>query len=426
MSLNSPTTYQVSQKLIRWSLLIGLLGLAIALFGLFRAVFTDDGRLALSWLIGFSVWFSISIGLFFLLMIFNVFDAGWSVIIRRQLEHALGFFPWLAVIFVPLLLISWFGSNPGLIWDWMNPDLIPVGEHTTVAHDPIYLKKAGLLNLPFFTIRVIVYFFIFWFLTFKLRQNSFQMDIDGNLNHSKAIRIYSAIGIPVVALLTTLAAVDFFMSLSYQWFSTMYGVWFFATSMRAGLAVITILCIILASRSYLKNVFTTNHLYLLGCIFLAFTVFWAYITFCQYFLIYNANVPEETFWYNVRELTAQGGKSSWWWLSLWGLVLCYFVIPFLFLLFYRTKVVFRNMFLLSIWILIFFVTDLYFNILPAKVKADTALGYSIEPFMITFWDIAAIIGIGSLWLWSFLRSTTKAQAIPIHDPRIEESLHTHT
>lgn len=416
---------KVSQRIKQTSFVVGVLGLIIGGFGLFQGVVQDNSRLVYSWLIGFSIWFSISIGMLFTLMIWHVFDAGWPVIIRRQVEHAVGFFPWLGLIFLPLLLIGWFGPNPGVLWDWMNPDLVLPGTHEAIAHDPLYLKKAGLLNLPFFTIRIIVYFAVYWFLTAKLRKHSFQMDFDRNVKHVYANRVYAAAGIPVVALLTTLAAVDLFMSLTYEWFSTMYGVWFFATSMRAGLATIVLICAVLATRGYLKGVFNRAHLYLLGWMFLAFTVFWAYITFCQYFLIYNANVPEETFWYNLRELTATGAKSSWWFLSILGLIFGYFLIPFILLLFYKMKIAIWRMVLLSSWILLFFLGDLYFNILPTKVPASNAMGYVIEPFSVTPWDIAVILGIGGLWLWSFLNSMGKAQPIPIHDPRIEESLHAH-
>lgn len=413
----------VSRQLMNWSLLIGLVALTIAACGLFYGVHRDDSRPVFSWLIGFTVWFSISVGMLFSLMIWHVFDAGWSVIIRRQLEHAVGAFPWLALIFLPLLFITWFGKNPGILWDWMNPNLIAVGAHETVGHDPVYLHKAGYLNIPFFTLRVIGYFLIYWFFTYKLRSNSYAMDFDSNLKYVRANRVYAAIGLPVIALVTTFAAFDFYMSLSYEWFSTMYAVWFFATSMRGGHTVTVLICALLATRGYLKGVFNRAHLYLFGCLLLAFTVFWAYITFCQYFLIYNANVPEETFWFNMRELNADGGKSSWWWLSLLGLIFGYFLIPFIILLFYKTKVIMRRMVLLSCWILVFFLCDIYFNILPYKVEADNPLGYTIMPFSISLWDIAAIVGIGGIWIWSFLRSMNKAEPIPIHDPRIEESLH---
>ena len=61
---------------------------------------------------------------------------------------------------------------------------------------------------------------------------------------------------------------------------------------------------------------------------LAFTVFWAYISFSQYFLIYSANIPEETFWYNIREKNYSGELNSWWWVSM-GLIFGHFLTPFL-------------------------------------------------------------------------------------------------
>jgi len=427
--MDNKDTFTMNRKVVskykNWALIIGLLGLIVAACGLLLGVFHDDSRPVFSWLIGFSVWFSITIGMFFSLMMWHVFDAGWSVIIRRQLEHAVGVFPWLGLIFLPLLLIAWFGKNPGIVWDWMNLNLTAVGGHEVIGHDPVYLHKAAYLNLPFFTVRVIFYFLIYWFWTYKLRTNSYRMDVDSSLSHVRVNRAYAAIGLPVMALVTTFAVFDFFMSLSYEWFSTMYAVWFFATSMRAGHAVTVLICCYLATWGYLRGVLTRAHLYLFGCIFLAFTVFWAYITFCQYFLIYNANIPEETFWFNMRELNADGSKSSWWWLSLFGIVLGYFLIPFILLLFYKTKVIMKRMVLLSIWILIFFLCDMYFNILPYKVEADNILGYTIIPFTISIWDVAAIVGVGGIWIWSFLNSMHKAEPIPIHDPRIEESLHAH-
>src|SRR5690606_3212846 len=101
-------------------------------------------------------------------------------------------------------------------------------------------------------------------------------------------------------------AFDLFMSLSYHWFSTMYGVWFFTVCMRAGLCGTVLLCNVAAVRGWLGGLYNSSHNYFLGSLMLAFTVFWAYITFSQYFLIYNANIPEETFWFNMREISIDG------------------------------------------------------------------------------------------------------------------------
>lgn len=407
------------------TLTIGLIGILIALFGLFKGLKTQDPRPVFSWLIGFSVWFGIGIGTLLMIMLFWVFDAGWSVIIRRQAEHIISIFPFLALLFLPLLLVAWFSSQPGILWSWMDPDLILPGSHGPIKEDPLYLSKSPYLNLHFFTFRVILYFFILTFISRILRKRSFLMDKSPAKKNIVIARFFSGAGIPLVGLVATFAAFDFFMSLSYQWFSTIYGVWFFATSMRAALAIIVIVCAALGTKGYLKGILNKGHFYLLGCMFLAFTVFWAYISFCQYFLIYNANIPEETFWYNIREIDPYNNKNNWWFFSLICLVLCNFIIPFLLLLFYKTKVKMKRLVFVSAWILLFYIADLFFNILPRKIEAQNLLGYLTQAFSVNIWDVSAIIGFGSICTWLFIKSTSKAQPIPVHDPRIEESLHCH-
>ena len=206
----------------------------------------------------------------------------------------------------------------------------------------------------------------------------------------------------------------------------MYGVWFFAGSMRAALAVTVLTVIALASYGYLKGILNQAHRYLLGCLCLAFTIFWAYISFSQYFLIYMANIPEETFWFNIREINENGMKNSWWWVSM-GLLFGHFFGPFLFLIFYNSKIRIKALVFATIWILCFgHLCDLYFNILPGKVSdAGSILGYQIRQFSITPFDAASIVGIGGLVLWGFFQSMKKQEIIPIRDPRIQESIDYH-
>jgi len=163
----------------------------------------------------------------------------------------------------------------------------------------------------------------------------------------------------------------------------------------------------------------------LGCLALTFTVFYAYVTFCQYFLIYNADVPEETFWYNLREMTSSWTHNSWWWVSL-AIIFGYFFLPFFFLLNYHTKVSRKILPMVAIWVLCFHILDLYFNILPGKVADATAvLGYQVREFSVSPFDIATLVGVGGLCVSAYLRSLGKTEVIPIHDPRIEESLNYH-
>ena len=403
------------------ALSIGLIGLMISAVGLFLAWQSGDSRPLYGWLLGFSYWYSVGIGMLFFIMILNVFDSGWSVIVRRQLEHGVGAIKWLGVIFLPLLLFSWqYGENPGILWTWMNPSgILPGGG--TVGEDVIFQHKEGYLDRTFFTIRSVLYFGIFIGLAEGLRRCSFSMDRDGDPIHVHRSHNLSAIGIILCAFTSTFAAIDWFKSLDYHWFSTMYGVWFFAESMRAALAAAVVICAVQASSGPLRNLYNRHHSYLLGCLMLAFAIFWAYISFSQYFLIYNANLPEETYWYNIREIDLDGSKNSWWWVSM-VLIFCHFLVPFLFLLWYKSKFGVRIL-IISIWILFFHTFDIYWNILPGQIPVDdNALGFIVRPFSVTLWDVSAFVGTGGICAWAFLKSAGKAKAIPIRDPRILESI----
>ena len=395
--------FDLSTKLLGGS----FVGLGIGLIGLFTGLSSGDKEPFLGWLWGCAFWLSIAIGMLMLIMIFRVFNSQWTPVVRRQLEHGLAAFPWLALCFAPLLLIALFGGeNSGVLWSWINPDSVTYApphlqgeESLTVADDVLHQKKSGYLNLYFFSFRLILYFGIFCGLSHWLRKVSFTQDKDGDPNWTHLGMKISAAGIPAAALALTFGAFDLFMSLEYQWFSTMYGVWFFASSIRAALAVIIIGCLYLSTKGSLKGIYNQAHQYDLACLSLAFTVFWAYISFSQYFLIYSANIPEETFWYTIREINPNTGeRSGWFWVSM-GLIFGHFFFPFLYLLFYRNKIVGVRLVFIVSWILVFHLLDLYWNIIPGREIAPGAfVGYETRAVFGShlFWGLATLVGAGCL------------------------------
>ena len=403
----------------------GLILIAVSVVGLFVGSEADPSRPFIGWLLGISFWLSILIGMLFLVMIWWMFDSGWSVIVRRQLEHAISAFPYLAIIFLPLILLSLFSSDSGQVpWIWMNSEAIVPGGHGTVAEDSLYVAKSGFLSQSFFVARYVIYFCVWSGLAYLFRKWSFNMDKTGDHVNIHRSRKLAAVGLFLCAFATTFAAFDWFKTLNYHWFSTMYGVWFFAACMRAALSATVLSLFYLATREdRLKGIVKPVHFYMIGCLMLAFTVFWAYISFSQYFLIYNANIPEETFWYNIREMNHDGSKNSWWWVSL-GLVFFYFLVPFIYLLWYKNKFAMRIR-VVAIWILIFHLLDLYWNIVPQELATDSHGGYTVRQFGVHFVDITMLLGVGGVVIWAFLKSAAKERPIPIRDPRIEESINCH-
>jgi len=318
--------------------------------------------------------------------------------------------------------IPFFHENPGLLWKWMDGHNALPG-HGTVGEDALYAWKSPYLNIRFFTIRALGIFAIFIGISTLLRKWSFDTDKTGDANNLHKARRLSAIGLFLCAAALTVGSIDWFKSLEYHWFSTMYGVWFFAACMRAALNTILIICVVLASRGYLQGILKQSHRYDIGCMMLAFTVFWAYISFSQYFLIYSANIPEETFWYVIRELNYDGTKNSWWWVSM-GLIFGHFLTPFLLLLWYKTKVVVWRSIVVASWILAFHLLDLYWNIVPGRIALpDHGEGYLVRQFSVTPYDVAALVGIGGICIFAMCRSMKKAEPIPVRDPNIVASLH---
>lgn len=390
---------------------VGLAGIAATAAGL---LFSTANVVATAWLVGIGFWTAAAIGMLMMILIHHIFDASWSTALRRQFEHGTAAFPWLLLLFAPLILSSYLGKGD-LVWPWMNPAHQLSTGHT-VRTDLLYEKKSAFLNVPLFTILSVGFFALWTWISWRLRKASFSQDLDGDAKWTRRNGFTSGFGIPVVALSLTAAAIYWFKSLEYHWFSTMYGVWYFANCMRAALALGVIIMLWLYGRGDYKGILKTDHLWAIGQLMLTFTVFWAYISFSQYFLIWNANVPEETFWYNIREY------GDWWYVSLF-LVFGNFLLPFLLLLSYRYKVTHASIRRIAYLILFVIFVDICYNILPALKDAQGNPRAFLS--MGLLWSVTSVVGVGGICVWAYLRSLPRAKIIPIRDPRIGECLNHH-
>ena len=390
---------------------IGLAGIAVTALGI---GVSGAHAVATAWLVGLGFWSAVAIGMLMMILIHHIFDASWSTVLRRQYEHGVAAFPWLLLMFLPLLAASYVGSHD-LIWPWMNPDHQIAGGHL-VKEDLLYVKKKAFLNLPLFTVVTVGFFALWIWISARLRRASFSQDADGDPKWTRMNGKTAGFGIPVVALTLTAGAIYWFKSLEYHWFSTMYGVWYFANCMRGALSSGVLIMLWLYGRGDFKGILKTDHLWAIGQLMLTFTVFWAYVSFSQYFLIWNANVPEETFWYNIREY------GDWWYVSLF-LVFGNFLLPFLLLLSYRYKVTHATIRRIAYLVLFVIFVDVSYNILPALQDANG----NPQPFfsLNLLWAATSVAGVGGVCVAAYLRSLPTTKLIPIRDPRIGECLSHH-
>lgn len=390
---HAPANANAPFDLSRWrnvpSLLIGVGGI-LSLAGV---IFWRE-HFAFAWLLAFMFFLSICLGALFLVIAHHLFDAGWSVPIRRFCEHiAALLFPWMALLFIP---IAWQAPN---MYSWMRSN--PHTDHALAAKQPLF-------TMPGFYLAAAFCFLVWWLLTNRLRHWSLRQDQTGEAKATYRMRFYSGIGVVLYALTLTLGAIMWMKSLQYQWFSTMYGVYYFAGGVFTMLATAYVITMILDRQGVLSEVLHEHQYYFIGSLLFAFTVFFAYISFGQYFIIWNGNMPEETFWYVVRE------RGTWFWVSM-VIIFGHFFVPFLGLLRIDVKNMFSYMLPMCIWAWLMHWVDLSFNIMPVPY----AKGFPWQWLWLHFGCWAFMAGcLAKLFLWQF----AKHAPYPVKDPRLIEAM----
>ncbi len=353
----------------------------------------DPRQLGFSYLLAFMFFLSLCLGGLFLVLVHHLFDASWSVPVRRIAEHMACVSIVLAVLYLPLAFLA------PQIYAWMDP-----------AHaDHALHAKAGYLNKPFFYVRAVAFFAVWIFLSFRLRYWSLRQDQTGDAESTFKMRRLAAFGIFLFAVTLTLAGIDWMKSLQHQWFSTMYGVYYFAGSVWLTLATVYLLATWLKRAGPLREVVHPRHVKDVGVLMLAFTVFYAYIHFSQYLIIWNANLPEETFWYAMRE-------KGWWWGVGLVLVFGHFVLPFLLLLRIDAKLTLPVMLPLCVWAWLMHYIDMSYNVLPPL---------HLEGFPWRWTDLASFALVGGAVSFFFLKNLARHPAYPLKDPRLKEALTIH-
>lgn len=327
--------------------------------------------------------------------------AGWSSVFKRVPEA----FPQFLLVTGPIMLIVFFLFGKDL-FHWMHDGITdPASEN----YDKIIAGKSGYLNMPFYVIRTVAYFVVWYGLWRWMRKHSLAEDELGGDAHWYKMKLVARLFVLFFAVSSSTSAWDWVMSIDSHWFSTMFGWYTFASWHVSSIAVIILTILYLKDNGYMKYV-NENHLHDLGKLMFGFSVFWTYVWFAQFLLIYYANLPEETIYFRERFSGFDHKYQATFFLN----VFLNFVFPFLVMMSRDAK---RTPIFLKIgaWgIVVGHYIDFYNNIMPGVVGADGGMGL-IE------WGTVLLFACAFGYV--VLNELTKGSLVPKNHPMLEEALH---
>ncbi|MBC8216082.1 MAG: hypothetical protein H8E64_06185 [Candidatus Marinimicrobia bacterium] len=382
--------YQITQpgSFGNISMGIGVLALILSAVG----YLTNAGQFFHSYLVSFAFWVTLGLGGMFFTMLHHLTSSTWSTVFRRISETVTKILPLLFIFFIPIML-----GGIHELYHWSHADVI--------ANDELLQKKSGYLNEVFFIIRTVLYFLIWFFFATKLYTLSILQDTSDDASLTQRMLKFSSAGMILFALTISFAAFDWLMSTDAHWYSTIFGVYIFAGSYLAILTFLVLASHFLQGNGILNKEITVEHFHDLGKLLFGFIIFWAYIAGSQYFLIWYANIPEETIWFLHR------WEGSWKPMSQF-LMFGHFVIPFIILVFRASK---RNLSVLktmAAWILFMHYVDIYWIVMPTFHQHGVHFSWM---------DLTTFLGIGGIFISLFWRQFSAKPVVPVNDPTLQKS-----
>jgi len=374
------------------ALIAAMVGVVICVIGIFKA----PDRFFPSYLLAFMFVLGLSLGSLGLLMLQHLTGGNWGIIIRRPLESATRVLALVAVLFVPIF----FGMKY-LYAAWL--DAPTSGEGALSEFQRAYLTPNG------FRIRAIVYFVIWLVLVFIFNRWSREQDANReDRGLRRRLKMLAGPGIILYVFVMSFAAIDWVMSISPHWASTIYGFLFIAGQLISSMSLMIAVVVLLARSGPLSGVLQPRHIHDLGKLLLAFLMLWAYFDFSQLLIIWSGNQPEEISFYRTRLYSEWGVVAV-------VVVIFHFFVPFFLLLSRDLK---RNTKLLpkvALWLIFMRLVDLFWMTRPEFTP-------NAWP---NLWDLAALLALGGLWFFVFAGQLKQLPLLPLGDPKLAEAIEHH-
>jgi hypothetical protein len=354
------------------------------------------------YLFAFIFWMGLTMGCLGLTMLHHMIRGKWGQPALRIWEAGNKNLPWMFILFIPCILAI------------ANHQLYPWAfTHDILAKDPSLLRavehKTPYMQLPMFTVRLVLYFAIWLFLAGKLNASSLKQDETGDPTLMSKRANIAAPGLVLFVLTVTFAYTDWVMSLDPRWFSTIFGFWFVV---GMGLSASSFTALLTTRWSNIKpysNVVTEGFTRDIGNVMLTFTMFWAYFSLSQWLIIYSGNLPEETSYYLRRGMDPRHGATAYWILAT-VILFGQFFIPFVCLLSGRAKRNTSLLFWVAFGILCIRVLDVFWTILPF-FQPDQS-GKLVD---LIWMSASTLSAMGGLWIILFAGNLKKHALLPNHE-----------
>ena len=328
-------------------------------------------------------------------------NAGWFTALLRIPQALTAWLPFAFISFLILIGSSLVSSHGGMyyLYEWTHLEEVKKSELLTA--------KQPYLNLPFFAIRICIYFLAWIFIARTYRKQSLLEDANGGIeNFNKSWKL-SVFGMFAYGIFFSFACWDLLMSLEPEWYSTMYMVNVFASAFVLTWVVIALIVMILQSNNYMGFI-NENHYHDLGKFIFAFSVFWTYTWVGQFLLIWYANLPEEIKYFRYRWATYN-------WHVLWLMnLIMNFVFPFLVLMMRNAKRRSGWLGFVCIVMLMCKYLDWYMLVMPKIVGNAAGFGFPEIGFFLLYLGLFAFV-VGN--------ALSKANIAPLNHPYLGESLH---
>lgn len=410
--------FEFAGKAKTWSLVAIVIGVIGLLYGFLVGGDVEKQRTFSDLLVMGYYFVCVCLGAVFFLSYQFAAQSGWSVAFLRVPQAMARVLPFAAVIFILIAAAGLFITHtapgehiaePYLYAHWATKGLTTKGSEN---YDAIIAGKSAFLSIPSYFFAVVVLLAAYIIMGRLLVKYSESEDNLGGMSSYKRSFAVACVFIAIFGFTFPIFSFDAVMSVEAHWFSTMFGWYNLAGLHVSALSVIALIVIILHENGYLGWV-NENHIHDLGKSMFAFSIFWTYVWFGQFFLTWYANIPEEAVYFYKRW---QPEYKWWFWLN----IVLNFVSPLLVLMSRDSKRYFKSVKVACIILIVGHWLDYYLMVMPGTMpEKNTWLPFGIQ-------DILIFIGFAGLFSFMTLTSLSKFKSlIPSKHPFVEESLHHH-